>query len=69
MVRSDNLGAATHDLKDGRGRDFNERYKAILDHFVRLRRFRNEEVQELETVGTTTSGIAPVLVIAFAPTD
>ena len=23
VVRSDNLGAATHDLKDGRGRDFN----------------------------------------------
>ena len=33
VVRSDNLGAATHDLKDGRGRDFNERYKAILDHY------------------------------------
>ena len=31
VVRSDNLGAATHDLKDGR--DFNERYKAILDHY------------------------------------
>ena len=33
VVRSDNLGAATHDLKDGRGRDFNERYKEILDHY------------------------------------
>ena len=33
VVRSDNLGAATHDLKDSRGRDFNERYKAILDHY------------------------------------
>ena len=32
-VRSDNLGAATHDLKDGKGRDFNERYKEILDHY------------------------------------
>ena len=31
VVRSDNLGAATHDLKDGR--DFNGRYKAILDHY------------------------------------
>ena len=33
MVRSDNLGAATHKLKDGKGRDFNERYKEILDHY------------------------------------
>ena len=27
VVRSDNLGAATHELKDSKGRDFNERYK------------------------------------------
>ena len=33
VVRSDNLSAATHKLKDGKGRDFNERYKAILDHY------------------------------------
>ena len=33
MVRSDNLSAATHKLKDGKGRDFNERYKEILDHY------------------------------------
>ncbi len=33
VVRSDNLGAATHKLKDGKGRDFNERYKEILDHY------------------------------------
>ena len=25
--------AATHKLKDGKGRDFNERYKEILDHY------------------------------------
>ena len=33
VVRSDNLGAATHKLKDSKGRDFNERYKEILDHY------------------------------------
>ena len=33
VVRSDNLSAATHKLKDGKGRDFNERCKAILDHY------------------------------------
>ena len=33
VVRSDNLSAATHKLKDNKGRDFNERYKEILDHY------------------------------------
>ena len=33
VVRSDNLSAATHKLKEGKGRDFNERYQAILDHY------------------------------------
>ena len=33
VVRSDNLSAATHKLKDGKGRVFNERYKEILDHY------------------------------------
>ncbi len=33
VVRSDNLSAATHKLKEGKGRDFNERYKEILDHY------------------------------------
>ena len=33
VVRSDNLSAATHKLKDGKGRDFNDRYKEILDHY------------------------------------
>ena len=33
VVRSDNLSAATHKLKEGKGRDFNERYKAVLDHY------------------------------------
>ena len=30
--RTDNLSAATHELRDG-GRSFNERYKAMLDHY------------------------------------
>ena len=33
VVRSDNLSAATHKLKDSKGRDFNERYRTILDHY------------------------------------
>ena len=33
VVRTDNLSAATHDLRDSGGRAFNERYRAILDHY------------------------------------
>ena len=33
VVRTDNLSAATHELKDSKGRAFNERYQAILDHY------------------------------------
>ena len=33
VVRTDNLSAATHELKDSKGRAFNERYKAILEHY------------------------------------
>ena len=33
VVRTDNLSAATHDLKDSRGRAFNESYQAVLDHY------------------------------------
>ena len=33
VVRTDNLSAATHDLRDSRGRAFNESYQAILDHY------------------------------------
>jgi transposase len=31
--RTDNLSAATHKLKESRGRDFNERYLAVLNHY------------------------------------
>ena len=33
VVRTDNLSAATHELKDSKGRAFSERYQAILDHY------------------------------------
>ena len=33
VVRTDNLSAATHELKDSRGRTSNERCRAILDHY------------------------------------
>ena len=33
VVRSDNLSAATHDLRESKGRAFNESYQAILDHY------------------------------------
>lgn len=31
--RTDNLSAATHNLKESRGRDFNDRYLAVLNHY------------------------------------
>lgn len=33
VVRSDNLSAATHELKRGPGRGLNRRFKAVLDHY------------------------------------
>ncbi len=33
MHRTDNLSAATHNLKESRGRDFNDRYLAVLNHY------------------------------------
>jgi len=33
VVRSDNLSAATHELKNSRGRILSQRYKAVLDHY------------------------------------
>lgn len=32
LHRTDNLSAATHDLREG-GRTFNERYRQVLDHY------------------------------------
>jgi hypothetical protein len=31
--RTDNLSAATHELKEGQGRDFTKRYQKVLDHY------------------------------------
>lgn len=33
IARTDNLSAATHELKKARGRGFNARYRAVLDHY------------------------------------
>ncbi len=33
VTRSDNLSAATHELKKGGGRGLNRRFKAVLDHY------------------------------------
>ena len=33
MVRTDNLSAATHELRDSRGRAMNARYEAVLAHY------------------------------------
>ena len=35
----------THKLKDSKGRDFNERYKEILDHYEILKATRMQLVQ------------------------
>jgi hypothetical protein len=33
VVRSDNLSAATHELRHSQGRALNERYGAVLSHY------------------------------------
>ena len=33
VVRTDNLSAATHELRDSGGRAFNESYQSVLDHY------------------------------------
>lgn len=47
QLRTDNLSAATHELRKAGGRSFNERYKAVLDHYgmtpVRIRPGRSNE--------------------------
>jgi hypothetical protein len=46
VARSDNLSAATHDLKDG-GRSLTRRFKAVLDHYgMRSTRIRRGESHE-----------------------
>jgi hypothetical protein len=46
ILRSDNLSAATHDLKDG-GRSLTARFRAVLDHYgMRSTRIRPGEAHE-----------------------
>jgi len=33
IVRSDNLSAATHELRESGGRTLNARFQAVLDHY------------------------------------
>src|ERR1700691_1189802 len=33
VARSDNLSAATHELKESQGRALNNRFRAVLDHY------------------------------------
>ena len=33
VLRSDNLSAATHELKQSNGRDLTRRFRAVLDHY------------------------------------
>ena len=33
IVRSDNLSAATHELRNARGRALTKRFRAVLDHY------------------------------------
>jgi hypothetical protein len=40
VVRSDNLSAATHELKQGGGRSLNRRFAAVLEHYGKLRSTR-----------------------------
>ena len=66
VVRSDNLSAATHKLKDGKGRDFNERYKAILDHYglkaTRTNSSAHENMRSRDTAGSKDA-VAQALVL------
>jgi hypothetical protein len=45
--RTDNLSAATHELKKGGGRSFNRRYTAVLDHYgmkpVRIKPYHSHQ--------------------------
>ena len=47
----DNLGAATHKLKDSKGRDFNERYKEILDHYGL--KARTQAINQIKALAVT----------------
>ena len=44
VLRSDNLSAATHELKDSSGRDLTTRFRAVLEHYAGCAQARNVPV-------------------------
>jgi hypothetical protein len=68
VIRSDNLSAATHELKQTGGRELTQRFKAVLDHYgMRSTRIRPGEAHENGVVEhrhyRTKRAIAEALVI------
>ena len=68
VVRSDNLGAATHKLKDSKGRDFNERYQGDTrplrtegdqDRLVQCARERGCRAGTPQVEGRHSAGVDP----------
>ena len=65
-VRSDNLSAATHELKETGGRSLTGRFKDVLDHYgLRSRRIRPGEAHENGVAETRHSRIKPLLAQAL----
>lgn len=68
VVRSDNLSAATHELKGG-GRELTTRFQAVLDHYDRMKSTRTSPGKGNENGGVeqrhrrTKSSIAQALVL------
>jgi len=68
VARSDNLSAATHELKGG-GRELTKRFKAVLDHYDRMKSTRIAPGNSNENGGVeqrhyrTKSAIAQALVL------
>lgn len=68
VIRSDNLSAATHELKESAGRALNDRYRAVLDHYgmisTRIRPGESHENGVVEQAHfRTKSAIAQALVV------
>jgi hypothetical protein len=65
-VRSDNLSAATHELKETGGRSLTERFRAVLDHYrLRSSRIRPGEAHENGVAESRHSRIKPLLAQAL----
>jgi hypothetical protein len=68
VMRSDNLSAATHELKESAGRVLNDRYRAVLDHYgmvsTRIRPGQSHENGVVEQAHyRTKSALAQALVV------